>query len=336
MRAAWRLRRLLGSPPPPPRALFSDWSALAAGVLVVCHPQWRGIRTAAIAHGEPVVEVADAAASADALADRIATAGVRVVVIHGYPPGSAILLRRLTHRGVGTRVVLHSSMAQHGGEAHEAAVVDEVAALAADGVVDRIGFVKDGMAEVFEALGYPAAWVPNRAPHVEAFEPRDLGAGRTHVGVFAEPFWRKNVVTQLGAVALLEPARAHVLRRPDVAYLGRLDVVEHGVLPWDDFVRLQGSVDVNLYVTLSECYPLSPVESYLAGVPCLMSRTSSVFRDDADLWELTTVAEADDPRAIARGARHLLDRRDEAVAAARAWIARWDAIATEKWQRFTE
>ena len=31
------------------------------------------------------------------------------------------------------------------------------------------------------------------------------------------------------------------------------------------------STDVNLYVSLSECHPLSPIESYLTGVPALMS-----------------------------------------------------------------
>ena len=80
-------------------------------------------------------------------------------------------------------------------------------------------------------------------------------------------------------------------------------MVEHGELPWDRFVAIQGSVDLNLYVTLSECHPSTPQESYLAGVPCLLSRVSGVFADDPRLWEITTTDRPDDPSAIAEAAR---------------------------------
>jgi hypothetical protein len=112
-------------------------------------------------------------------------------------------------------------------------------------------------------------------------------------------------------------------------------MVVHGELPWERFVALQGSVDINLYVSLSECHPMSPMESYLAGVPCLTSRTSEVFAGDQDLWDLTTVAEIDDPRAIARAARRLLTDSAEAVARAREWITRSDLRAAAAWAEFT-
>lgn len=341
MRGWWRVQRLLHGAggrtvgARPPHLSFGVWERLTSDVVVVCHPDWRGVRVAAYAHGAPVVEVADAGRWAADLAASMGQAGVRTVVVHGYPPGSNRLLRELARRGVRGLVVLHSSMAQHGGEAGEAAVADAVATLARDGVVERIGLVKQGLAEAFAALGYPARWVPNRAPQLPALERLDLGDDRFHVGVFAEPFWRKNVVTQLASVALLDGrARAHVLHRPRVAYLQALDVVEHGVVAWERFLQLQASVDLNLYVTLSECYPLSPVESYLCGVPCLTSRTSSVFRDDPQLWALTTVETPDDPVAIADGARRLLEGRDEAVRRARAWTQRWDRLAEQRWRAF--
>ncbi len=156
-----------------------------------------------------------------------------------------------------------------------------------------------------------------------------------HVGVFAEPFWRKNVVTQLLAVGLLDGAVAHVIRRPDVSYLEGIEMVEHGELPWEQFVAIQGSVDLNLYVTLSECHPSTPQESYLAGVPCLISRMSGVFADDPRLWEITTADRPDDPSAIAEAARGLLSVSDEAVGLARAWMAHHDRRAAEIWDRFT-
>ena len=193
--------------------------------------------------------------------------------------------------------------------------------------------MKAGLAESFNALGYPALYVPNRAPDLPAHERRDVGPG-LNVGIFAEPFWRKNVVTQLGAVALLDNATAHVMRRPDVEYLDHLRLVDHGEVPWDEFISLQASMDVNLFVTLSECHPLSPIESYQTGVPALLSRTSDVFRSDKRLWDLTTVEIPDDPSEIAKASRRLIDHSDEARERAGRWIARADSTAAERWREF--
>jgi hypothetical protein len=209
-----------------------------------------------------------------------------------------------------------------------------VLSLRRSGVLTEVGMAKVGVPEAFTAAGYPVTYVPNRVPVLPRIDRVDLGPG-LHIGVFAEPFWRKNVVTQLLAVGLLDDAVAHVMRRPEVSYLDEIDVVEHGEMPWEQFVALQGSVDINLYVTLSECHPSTPQESYLAGVPCLMSRVSGVFREDPRLWEITTTDLADDPSAIAAAAKGLLAVKDEAVERARAWMADHDRRAVQIWERFS-
>lgn len=300
-----------------------------------CHPRWRGVRTVTYAFGSPLVECDDLATWGDELVTRLAAASARMVVIQGWPPGAAAFARAVHATGIRVKCVLHSSPAQHGAEPGEAGVADEVLGLAAEGVLDAVGMVKAGVAEAFAALGHHVVHVPNRAPNLGDISALDLGPG-LHVGVFAEPFWRKNVTTQLLAIGLFDgDVTAHVMRRPPNRYLDTLRIVEHDELPWDEFVSLQGSVHLNLYVTLSECHPSTPQESYLAGVPCLTSRTSHVFRSDPELWELTTVDEADNPSAIAAAARRLLERKHEAIALARAWIAEHDRIAARIWEEFT-
>jgi len=329
------VRRLLtrreASPAPPLRLP----EGVTGPTLAVCHPEWRGVRTAARAFGDPLVESADAGIHARAIIDAARDGGASTLVVHAFPPGADRLLTLAKTAGLHTRAVAHSSPAQHGAEVWEAAAVDRVIALARDGVVDRVGFVKAGVAEVFSGMGIDAVHTPNRAPRFDPFDPLDLGPGK-HIGVFAAPFWRKNVVTQLAAVSLMGEVTAHVLERPVIGYLDALDIVEHGEVPWPDFVRLQGSVDLNLYVSLSECHPMSPMESYLAGVPCLISRTSDLFRDDPDLWKTVTVSEADDPTAIAASARRLLDAGTDVVDRAREWITAADAHAARRWAEFTD
>jgi hypothetical protein len=269
------------------------------------------------------------------LADRISSQSIDVVVIQGWPPGAGRFAARLAEIGLRVKCVLHSSPAQHGAEPGEALVVDEVLRLASQKTLSGVGMVKAGVAEAFRALGHPVSHVPNRAPHVPNVTRLDLGPG-LHVGVFAAPFWRKNVVTQLLALPLLDDAVGHVMERPAVEYLEGIHIVEHGELPWPEFLAVQGSVAVNLYATLTECHPLSPVESYLLGVPCLMSRTSGVFRDDPDLFAATTVDRPDEPEAIAAATRELIRIGPELVDRARSWIASADADAADAWREFVE
>jgi hypothetical protein len=303
-------------------------------VLQVCHPDWRGIRTLTYAFREPVVECDDLSVWGGAIANEAADRGVRCVVIQGWPPGSAVLASRLRDHGVTVKCVLHSSAVQHGGDPAEAAVADEVLAAVREGLLDGLGMAKEGLGEAFVALGYPVSYVPNRAPLIPPVERVDLCEGM-NVGVFVDPYWRKNPTTQVLAAVLMGAVRVHLMRGLGNAYLEPVEVVVHGELPYEEFISLQASVDINLYVTLSECHPSAPQESYMTGVPCLMSRTSSVFRSDPVLWDLTTVDELDNPSAVARAALRLLDAREEAVARAGAWIAEADQAASDLWSRFT-
>ena len=316
-----------------PTLSFGGWENLSGPTLAVCHPDWRGVRTAAYAFGDPVVETADPGRDAAAIVAGARSAGVSALVVHGFPPGTAALLQAAKRAGLETRSVMHSSLAQHGAEAGEAAMMDAVAALAAAGTLDRIGVVKEGIAEALTAMGVRATHTPNRVPTIGEPTSLDLGPGAPHVGVFGAPYWRKNVVTQLGAVALLG-GTGHVMVRPAVGYLDGMRLVEHGDLPRDRFLAIQASTQLNLYVTLSECHPMGPMESYLSGVPALMSRTSGLFRSDPTLWDLTTADRPDDPTAIAAAARRLTEHGADAIARAKEWMQRADADATAIWRGF--
>ena len=297
----------------------------------VCHPEWRGVRTAAYATRYPVIESANLTAEADAISKHCLAEDVNTIILQGWPTGAATLADTARAAGLTVLAVSHSSMAQHSAEAGEARAIEEMTALTRTGVVARLGFVKAGVAQVFMTSGLPAFHVPNRTPLIEPYERLDLGAGR-HVGVFAEPIWRKNLATQLGATHLNRHT-AHMLTEP-VGIPFWPEVVVHGVLDRTAFLGLLSSTDLNMYVSLSECHPLTPIESYLVGVPCLISRTSDVFRSDAELWELTSMDTPDNPTDIAARALRLIETGPAALAAANAWILENDALAEGAWSQF--
>jgi hypothetical protein len=101
--------------------------------------------------------------------------------------------------------------------------------------------------------------------------------------------------------------------------------------------RAAGRQDCNLYVGLSECSPLFPLESLHWGVPCLIGPTSHLFvrspLAEADveatpaelaaaalcLEEALVVARPEDPDAIASAIPKAIEAREEILAAYRIW-----------------
>lgn len=300
-----------------------------AETVAFCHPDWRGIRAAAVASRLPLIERRDLGVGSAQLVEALRTRGIERVLVHGYPPGTEALLSDAKRRGLWTACVLHSSPAQHTGDGVESSVVQQVLRLSRAGIIDKVGFVKKGVAEAFVALGYRAEHLPNRSPRVTIPQRMNLGEG-FHVGIFAEPIFRKNVATQILAASLLPGAVIHVMRVPDLEYLRDCRIVEHGETGWSDFQGLLASMDLNLYVTLSECHPMTPLESYLGGVPCLVSDTSELFEGDAVLHDLAVVAQHDNPTTVAMAAERLMAERNEAMQRAQSWIQESDSRAARK------
>ncbi|MCB1246571.1 MAG: hypothetical protein KDB69_04845 [Acidimicrobiia bacterium] len=303
---------------------------ISRGILQVCHPDWRGVRASAYAFGDPVLEASDLTE----LATIVSTApeAPDMVVIQGWPPGAKEFVTGCAGAGITVLAIFHSAPTQHGVDAGEAEAVSSMVALAKRGVVSRIGTVKAGLAASFAELGIDIVHVPNRVPIVDAVIPAAVPTG-PNVGVFLAPFWRKNVTTQVLA-AVQNGWRPFVMERPAVPYLASVDMVETGELSHDALLAHQAAMDIAFNVTLSECHPMMPMEAYRLGVPCLMSRTSDLFAGLPDLASLTTVAEADDPEAIARAGLRLLDHRDEAVEMANHELDRIDVESATRWDAF--
>lgn len=302
------------------------------GVLQVCHPDWRGVRTAAEAFRDPVVASVDLTTLVEPITSL--ETPPTMLVIQGWPPGAGVLARAAARVGIPVSAVFHSAPTQHGVDGGEAEAVSEMFKLMAEGVIRRVGTVKAGTAPVFRSMGFDVWHVPNRVPLIPEVVPTALSAG-THAGIFLDPYWRKNVTTQILA-ALRNEWHPHVMKRPDVGYLPTDAITEWGELSHDEFLTTLGSMGITLHVTLSECHPMMPMESYRLGVPCLMSRTSDLFSPDPRLHAATTVAEVDNVEAVAAAAASLLADRDEIVAMANAELDRVDEFGRQRWMAFTD
>jgi hypothetical protein len=175
--------------------------------------------------------------------------------------------------------------------------------------------------------------VGNRVPDLGAIHPATVKEG-PNVGILLYPMWRKNVTTQVLAAHELG-WRPFVMADPQVPYLSPNDLTVCGELPRAEFLQILTAMDISFNVTLSECHPMMPMESYRLGVPCLISNTSDLFTDDPELHELTTVNQADNPSAIASAASRLLEHASEAVILANGSLDRTDRRSAEQWRAFT-
>lgn len=193
------------------------------------------------------------------------------------------------------------------------------------GIIGSVGFVKEGMAETARAIGLNAYFVPNFVPLVpiRASEPDPDGP---HLGLWlSNEGWRKVPYAMAAAARLIDGAILHTNgqreRLDEFSDLlgGKVTTSPESMLTSDALVEAMKSMHLNLYVTLSECCPMLPLESLSVGTPCLLGPTSHLFRDDRYLFDRLVVPFPDSEASIAAKIRVALEERDEIVAAYRDW-----------------
>lgn len=143
--------------------------------------------------------------------------------------------------------------------------------------------------------------------------PRRPRHGNTQIGVLVNNSFRKNLHVQMMAAMLMENSRIHVLNKNELTYFNSDErIVEHGMLPHNEFIILLGSMDINLHVTYSESFGGQVfTESLGLGVPCLTGYSNGFLDYDPELKSLLSVAEADDPVAISKRIESILPIKDQ-------------------------
>ena len=116
----------------------------------------------------------------------------------------------------------------------------------------------------------------------------------------------------------------------------RLGVVSETALPHDELMACLPKMNCNLYVTMSECSPVLPLESLSVGVPCLVSATSHPFRESEFLVESLVVPRVDDVWEIARHIRRAIECRDAIVREYAIWVVGYNCRAEEWRARFAD
>ncbi|MGF1454273.1 MAG: hypothetical protein ACFB6R_02725 [Alphaproteobacteria bacterium] len=265
----------------------------------------------------------------DRYARVLLSSGATHFVISGGDTFFIDLIRQVHRYERGARFDLfwHSNFLQMG-EAHDWSLLQPWLRAAGDGLVRRIGVVKDGLDVFFRAMGFDCIFVPN----VLRDDPDGITLSRNEdsVGLWLSgsssyrkvPYAAIMAVKGVDGLALTgsgldERARAIVtaLRVPFKRLWAE-------VLPQSQLRHEMRSTAVTLYVTLSECSPMLPLESFQEGVPCLVGPSSHLFRDDPVLSEALIVKDPLSPGLIAEHIQEVQAKRGDLLAVYKAYAKR--------------
>ncbi len=292
------------------------------------HPDWRGILASARELFDNIYLLPDELDKERGhyYASLISAAGCPSVTIQGFPRTYEYLVKALRKIApqIPVYLIYHGNFL-HMREDYDWQIFKRILSLHQEGDLVKVGFVKQGMAEILQAAGVKASFIMNMVREIPSGPSQPLSGG-IHVGIWGQPdwSWKKSPYAMQAALRLVEGSIGHVYNvspraREFGSLLGIRGEYYADALPQSQVREAMSAMHLNLYVTLTECAPMMPLESLAVGVPCLFGPTSHYFLDDAYLHSRLVVPMPDDARVIAEFANQAILERDEIIRAYQAY-----------------
>lgn len=275
-------------------------------IITVCHPGWQGVRSAAEGQSPNVLLLPDASTSDIYRAVALAKQFIPTRIIlngfwKGYDDFACAIKKELPETLI--FYVHHGSFYQFHEDRSMPGVLQRVIQLSRQGVIKRIGFVKDGMPKALNTLGIEAYHVCNKVILDRPVREKNWGKP-VKVFIAATEHLRKNFHTQLIAALMVEEFdEIHIIGTPDLGYLIESrapthKIIRHLKLSRNEVLDLIDQSTLVLYVTISECAPMIPLECFALGVPCITGANHGLFKNDSLLESMLMVDEEDNPNEI--------------------------------------
>lgn len=189
-----------------------------------------------------------------------------------------------------------------------------------DGVIKGMVTVKPDLHLALERIGIRAWDLFNPVPDLPVRNQSSKQDDQTvNIGLFsAISSWYKNPYVQCLAVAGRPDVVLNTnLHEADISHmdLGIKAVRYYHHMPRPSFLQLLAQQDLILYVTNTECSPMTALESWALGVPCIVGPAGDVYSAVSPrLAELLVEPKVDNPTAIAARIDLVLANRNEIVA----------------------
>jgi glycosyltransferase involved in cell wall biosynthesis len=280
----------------------------APDAIAVMHPQWRGIRSSTENLFDCCLYVGDSVddfENLDVFASLLLESGCSKIVFSGFAKsfGPLALHLKKTNSTLLLYCLWHGNFMQSN-EEYNWEQFKLVLQMTRAHTIHKWGFVKEGMAEMMEKkFGIKTAFVKNYVKHIPTSASTIEGTERK-LGIWAiSSNWRKNPYAMLVACSVVPQSKVfcfgHDSKIKDfISTFGIHAYCQENPVPQAEMPKMLASMHLNLYVTLSECTPMTPLESLAAGVPCLVGPTSHLFKTNEYLFNRLVVPYPDKSSSI--------------------------------------
>jgi hypothetical protein len=165
--------------------------------------------------------------------------------------------------------------------------------------VDKVGCFKKDVALYLIDLGYKGKVLQNKVVVPTDIQPKKIqNEGAIHIGLMSNHGWIKNIYNQYIAATLVKNSVIHVQTKHDLLINENVKVVSHGHMDHDSFLFFLDLLDIYLHVSFSEASPVTPLETYARGIPCLVQTSTGFFEEGSILADYLYVDALDDSQHI--------------------------------------
>jgi glycosyltransferase involved in cell wall biosynthesis len=234
------------------------------------------------------------------LTNTIKKNGGEQIIFSGIPSYTLNWIKQFNQLEIKTGVIYHGGLAELAGSESRQFQMEEIIQLANQGIINRIGVVKEGLdswfknktsTKVFRVI--PTLKIPDNLNIIK------FDDGKTHIGVFGNSSYNKNRHSQVVAASMIENSVIHIIEPNEFNYtIDSNKIITHKNLNRNEFLSLLGSMDINLYCSYSESWGQVVLESIALGIPCITTANSGILNWDNELSNHLIVKEYDNINAI--------------------------------------
>lgn len=280
-----------------------------ANIIAVASPHFRGVKSATREMVPNLVEVSNinSRRAAKNIAIKILSHDPSKLLISGYAQGHDMLVEEIKKLKPDLRilVLIHSAFIWFDIYPAENGVFKRFIELSKMGVIEKVGFCKRDLAEYFNGLGVNSYFVMNRFyPEKHSFKKLEA---EINIGIFGQNQWHRNITNQAIGALMVSNTKLHVNEISDHFFLDKKRIKAYGILPKEEFLKIYNKIDINMYISMTDCFPMVVIESMQYGIPCLVSDTSDVYNFSPKLKKWLTVSTIDGPIGISKKIKEVID-----------------------------
>lgn len=209
------------------------------------------------------------------ISQKIDSLKYKQLILSGFPPYFEFLVNNL-YKKVNIKVIYHGGFSELSANPLQIESFNKMLNLAKQKKINTLAFVKEGMGKTISEL-YRINCVDLVLPCYISGSPKTKSQKEIQIGCLVNNSFGKNLHNQVTAALMIENSKVHVFENNDLSYLPQQRIVQHKLMNHNDFIKLLGSMDINLHITYSESWGQVLAESIALGVPCLSAYTSAYF-----------------------------------------------------------